>query len=95
MDDELFFTVYLVLCSEITQDFCDMQYSLILKKIHTLSNKFAYQEIYFLKFLFYTYPFLGPLIGLFWTSGDISSGFQGQNGQSYLHLAEGYVTCIP
>ena len=25
-------------------------------------------------------PFVGPLIPLFWTSGDVSSGFQSQSG---------------
>ena len=35
--------------------------------------------------------FLGPLIPLFWTSGDISSGFKSQSGQPYLHLAEAYM----
>ena len=27
--------------------------------------------------------FVGPLIPLFWTSGDVSSGFQSQGGQPY------------
>ena len=39
--------------------------------------------------------FVGTLIPLFWTSGDVSSGFQSQSGQSYLHLAEAYVLHIP
>ena len=39
-----------------------------------------------------TCPFLGPLISLFWTSGDVSSGFQSQNGQPYWHFAEQYVS---
>ena len=30
--------------------------------------------------------FLRPLIPLFWTSGDVFSGFQGQSGQSYPHF---------
>ena len=34
---------------------------------------------------------LGLLIPLFWTSGDVSSGFYSQSGQSYLHLAEAHV----
>ena len=34
---------------------------------------------------------MGPLILLFWTSGDVSSGFQSQSGQPYMHLAEVYV----
>ena len=37
-------------------------------------------ERFFLKFLLDTCPFLGPLIPLFGTSGDISSGFQSQSG---------------
>ena len=31
-----------------------------------------------------------PLIPLFWTSGDVSSGFQSQSRQPYSHLAEAY-----
>ena len=45
-------------------------------------------------FLFFKF-FLGPLIPLFWASDDISSGFQSQSGQPYLHLAEAYVIYIP
>ena len=33
----------------------------------------------------YTRPILGPLVPLFWISGDVSSGFQSQNGLPYLH----------
>ena len=32
------------------------------------------------KFLADTCPFLGPLVPLFWISGDVSSGFQSQSG---------------
>ena len=39
--------------------------------------------------------FMGPLICLFWTSGDISSAFQSQNEQPYSHLAEAYMMRIP
>ena len=39
--------------------------------------------------------FVGSLIPLFWTSGDISSGFQSQSEQPYLHLAEAYILHIP
>ena len=35
--------------------------------------------------------FMGPLITLFWTCGDFSSGFQSQSGQPYSYLAEAYV----
>ena len=33
---------------------------------------------------------MGKLIPLFWTSGDVSSGFQSQSGQPYLHLVGVY-----
>ena len=52
-------------------------------------------KIVFFKFLLDTCPFLGPLIPLFRTSGDVSSGFQSQSGQPYSHLAEVYVLHIP
>ena len=35
-----------------------------------------------------------PLIPLFWTPGDVSSGFQSQSGQPYSHLAEEYVMYV-
>ena len=35
--------------------------------------------------------FVGPLIPLFWTSGDVYFGFQRQSGQPNPHLAEAYV----
>ena len=35
---------------------------------------------FFFKFLADTCPFLGPLVPLFWISGDVSSGFQSQSG---------------
>ena len=35
--------------------------------------------------------FVEPLITLFWTSGDVSSGFQSQSGQPYSCLVEAYV----
>ena len=34
---------------------------------------------------------MGPLIPLYWTFGDISSGFQSHGGQPYSPLAEVYV----
>ena len=42
------------------------------------STRFTF--FFFFKFLLDTCPFVGPLIPLFWTSGDISSGFQSQSG---------------
>ena len=41
--------------------------------------------IFFLKFLADTCPVLGPLVPLFWISGDVSSGFQSQSGLPYSH----------
>ena len=42
---------------------------------------YTYVFFYFLKiFLGDTCPFMGLLIPLFWTSGDVSSGFQSQSG---------------
>ena len=38
---------------------------------------------------------MGPLMPLFWTSGDVSSGFQDQSGQPYSHLVEAYVLHVP
>ena len=40
-------------------------------------------------------PFCVTLIPLFWTSGDVSSGFQSQSGQPYSNLVEGYVLHVP
>ena len=45
---------------------------------------------FFKKFLEDISPFAGPLIPLFWTSGNFS-WFQSQSGQSYSCLAEAYV----
>ena len=39
--------------------------------------------------------FMGRLIPMFWTSGDVSSGCQSQSGQPYLCLAEAYMSHIP
>ena len=50
---------------------------------------------FFFQFLVDTCPFLGPLIPLLWTSGDVNCGFQSQGGQPYSHLAEAYVIYVP
>ena len=39
--------------------------------------------------------FVGPPMTLFWTFGDVSSGFQSHNGQPCSCLAEAYVLQIP
>ena len=36
---------------------------------------------------------MGPMMHLFWTSGDISSGFQSQSGQPYSFGRGVCVTC--
>ena len=36
----------------------------------------------------FTCPILGPLVPLFWISGDISSGFQIQSGFCLIRTAE-------
>ena len=38
---------------------------------------------------------MGPLIPLFWTSGDVSSEFQSQSQQPYSSLVEAYVIHVP
>ena len=40
-------------------------------------------------------PFVGLLIPLLWISGDVSSAFQSQSGQPYLHVVEAYMIYIP
>ena len=45
---------------------------------------------FFSKFLEDISPFVGPP-NSFWSSGDVSSGFQSHSGQPYSRLAEAYV----
>ena len=45
-----------------------------------------FSSVFFFKIL--RGVFVGPLITLFLTSGDVSSWFQSQSGQPYLQLAE-------
>ena len=50
----------------------------------------------FLKYFWMTQVlFVVPLIPLFWTSGDISPGFQSQSGQSHSHLVEVHMSHVP
>ena len=57
----------------------------------------------FLKFLGDTHvlfgghacPFWGPLVPLFWISGDVSSGYQSQSGFCLIRIAEVNVMYIP
>ena len=46
------------------------------------------------KFLADTCPFLGPLVPLFWISGDVSSGFQSQSG-CLIRIVEANVMYVP
>ena len=39
--------------------------------------------------------FVGVLIRLLWSSGDVFSGFQSQSGQPYLHHGEAYNGVFP
>ena len=57
-------------------------YILLLKKLFQTPkmNDRGFFFFFFLKFLADTCPFLGPLVPLFWISGDVSSGFQSQSG---------------
>ena len=63
---------------------------------------FNFQEFFLFVFLFVCLFFkfgghmsiMGSLIPLFWTSGDVSSGFQGQSRQPYLHKVEAYMMYI-
>ena len=49
-------------------------------------------EIFFLKKeKFGGHVLFGATDTLFWTSSDVSPGFQSQSGQPYSHLAEAYV----
>ena len=38
---------------------------------------------------------LGPLVPLFWISGDVSSGFQSQSGLPYSHYGGERNVCSP
>ena len=62
---------------------------------HKFSWSFFFFFLFFLKFLLDTCPFVGPLIPLFWTSGDVSSGFQSRVGSALFELAEAYVIYVP
>ena len=51
--------------------------------------------VFFKKFSEDMTPFFGTLVPLFWTSGDVSSGFRSQSGQPYSHFTEAYMCNIP
>ena len=43
----------------------------------------------------FTYPILGPLVSLFWISGDVSSGFENQSGFCLICITETNAMYIP
>ena len=55
--------------------------------------RFVHFFFFFKVFGGHTCPFLGPLVPLFWISGDVSSGFQSQSG--FAIFAEANVMYIP
>ena len=70
------------------------------RTFNSVINHFsAYQVIpFFLSFekiLEDISPFYGPLISLFWTSSDVSCGFQNQSEQPYSCLADAYMLHNP
>ena len=56
---------------------------------------FTFKPSFISEFFFKKSSGSGATHTLFWTSGDVSPGFQSQSGQSYLHLAEVYMLHIP
>ena len=64
------------------------------------STSISYYRVYlgvsFLSFVIFGehISFNGPQISLFWSSGNVSSGFQSQCGQPYWYLAGAYVIYI-
>ena len=62
-------------------------------KVNSYSSPYSF---FFKKIFWRTWVlFLGPLIPLFWTSGDVSSGFQSQSGQPYSSCVEAYMLYVP
>ena len=63
-------------------------------KFRILNKKLSICIISFLSDTF-TCPILGQLVSLFWISGDVPSGFQGQSGFCLIHIADMNVIYIP
>ena len=59
-----------------------------------ICNKSFYFFYFFLSDTL-TCPILGPLVALFWISGNVSSGFLRQSGFCLIHFAEANVMYIP
>ena len=49
----------------------------------------------FFKKVFVHLCFLGPLVPLFWISGDASSGFQSQSGFCLIYIVEANIMYVP
>ena len=67
-------------------------------KTHCATEFLFFFISFFLNFFLsdaFTCPILEPLVPLFWTSGDIFSGFQSQSGFCLIHIAEVNVMYIP
>ena len=63
---------------------------------HCSGQYASYWNAFLFKKIWRTYVlFMGPLISLFWTSGDVSYGFQSLSLQLYLCLTEAYVSHVP
>ena len=70
----------------------------VLKQCFSTSNFFFFFFFFFNKVFLsdtFTCPILGPLVPLFWISGDVSSGFQSQSGFCLIRIAEANVMYIP
>ena len=72
----------------------------IIAKISAIIKKYKLKQhppifFFFLKFLADTCPFLGPLVPLFWISGDVFSGFQSQSGLPYSRSGGKLNGCSP
>ena len=67
-------------------------YIILIQPIARNLYRKSFSLIRVFKFFMDTCPFVGPLIPLFWTSGDVSSGFQSQSGQPYSHFGGGIHT---
>ena len=64
--------------------------------LEKLEPMIGFRFFFFKVFGGHTCPFFwGPLIPLFWISGDFSSGFQNQSGFCLIRIAEANVMYIP
>ena len=59
--------------------------------LSNVNAKLKWASLFFFNFWRTLVIFVGPLIPLLWTSGDVSSGFQSQNAQPCSRLVEAYM----